>query len=271
MHDGPRQAARHARSRGGQAGLQPRDHQAARPARSGREDPRPGGSPGKGRTEWPVESWGPVGAFIGWTVGPEFWDDQPFILVDYLPLESPDPGRARSRPGSRRSPTSRPRPTMRKPDCEKLAVDPELDRRALIAFVRGSQAAARRPPDDRRARGQAERGPQVAHARGARRGQDHRRRPDGCRSWTGPASSSTSSGNSMPTRNRPSGSPTSRNARSKSPCGCSTYKAYSGERLQTAGLILIMPRPSNAKYLAFTSPAIEEVTRTRARATCRSC
>ena len=36
--------------------------------------------------EWPVESWGPVGAFLGWTIYPEFWDDKPFILVDYLPL-----------------------------------------------------------------------------------------------------------------------------------------------------------------------------------------
>ena len=31
-------------------------------------------------------SWGPVGAFIGWSIVPEFWDEQPFILVDYLPL-----------------------------------------------------------------------------------------------------------------------------------------------------------------------------------------
>ena len=33
-----------------------------------------------------VETWGPVGAFLDWMVRPEFWDDQPFILVDYLPL-----------------------------------------------------------------------------------------------------------------------------------------------------------------------------------------
>ena len=33
-----------------------------------------------------VETWGPVAAFLDWTVRPEFWDDQPFILVDYLPL-----------------------------------------------------------------------------------------------------------------------------------------------------------------------------------------
>ena len=43
-----------------------------------------------------VETWGPVGAFFDWSVRPEFWDDQPFILVDYLPLQAADPGRARS-------------------------------------------------------------------------------------------------------------------------------------------------------------------------------
>ena len=33
-----------------------------------------------------VEIWGPVGAFVDWMVRPEYWDDQPFVLVDYLPL-----------------------------------------------------------------------------------------------------------------------------------------------------------------------------------------
>src|SRR5262245_19028908 len=41
---------------------------------------RPGG------TSRTVEKWGPVAAFLGCTVRPEFWDDQSFILVDYLPL-----------------------------------------------------------------------------------------------------------------------------------------------------------------------------------------
>ncbi|APW59414.1 cytochrome c biogenesis protein [Paludisphaera borealis] len=34
-----------------------------------------------------VETWGPVAAFVDWIVRPEFWDSQPFILVDYLPLK----------------------------------------------------------------------------------------------------------------------------------------------------------------------------------------
>ncbi len=35
----------------------------------------------------------------------------------------------------------------------------------------------------------------------------------------------------------------------------STYQAYSGDRVQTTGLVLIMPRPNNAKYLADTARA----------------
>src|SRR5207248_2253978 len=41
-----------------------------------------------------------------------------------------------------------------------------------------------------------------------------------------------------------------------------TYQAYSGDRFSTAGLILMMPRPSDAKYLAFTANAIKEVRQT---------
>ena len=51
----------------------------------------------------------------------------------------------------------------------------------------------------------------------------------------------------------------------------STYQAYSGDRVQTAGLVLIMPRPSNAKYLADTARAIKEAARrSKARRACRS-
>ena len=41
----------------------------------------------------------------------------------------------------------------------------------------------------------------------------------------------------------------------------STYKAYSGERFQNTGLILIMPRPNNAKYLAETAKTIKQARR----------
>ncbi len=42
-----------------------------------------------------------------------------------------------------------------------------------------------------------------------------------------------------------------------------TYKAYSGERLQTSDLVLIMPRPTNAQYLATTAKAIKDAGESR--------
>jgi ABC-type transport system involved in cytochrome c biogenesis permease subunit len=32
-------------------------------------------------------SWGPVAALFGWSVNPEFWDEQDIVLVEYLPLK----------------------------------------------------------------------------------------------------------------------------------------------------------------------------------------
>ncbi|WP_422930828.1 cytochrome c biogenesis protein [Singulisphaera sp. PoT] len=34
-----------------------------------------------------VATWGPVGAYVDWSARPEFWDDQSFILVEYVPLK----------------------------------------------------------------------------------------------------------------------------------------------------------------------------------------
>ena len=38
----------------------------------------------KGET---TEEWGPVAAVLDWSVRPEFWNEQEFILVEYLPLK----------------------------------------------------------------------------------------------------------------------------------------------------------------------------------------
>ena len=37
----------------------------------------------KEASNWVLEKWGPVGAFLGWTVDPGNWEDKAFILVDY--------------------------------------------------------------------------------------------------------------------------------------------------------------------------------------------
>src|SRR5262249_46305474 len=84
------------------------------------------------------EKWGPVGAFLGWTVRPEFWDDQPFILVDYLPLRRAILAgtiKARLEAIAQKSTA----PDGEKDRLRKLAVDPEGTATALIAFRHDSK------------------------------------------------------------------------------------------------------------------------------------
>ena len=105
----------------------------------------PAAAPGNGRTEWPVESWGPVSAFIGWTIVPEFWDDQPFILVDHLPLRRrimADTVKTRLEAIAGKSTT----PDQEKARLQELAIDPKATSAVLVAFVRGSKL----PLEDRK-------------------------------------------------------------------------------------------------------------------------
>ena len=86
-----------------------------------------------------VEKWGPVGAFIGWTVNPEFWDDQPFILAEYLPLATTDRG------GNARDPAQGDRrqvddPRRREGHPAKAGRRPRSrPRTELTAYLRGSK------------------------------------------------------------------------------------------------------------------------------------
>jgi len=83
-------------------------------------------------TKWPVEEWGPVGAFLGWTVYPEYWDDQPFILVDYLPLKRlilAETVVARLKGINDKE----------KGRLQKLAADGQASNATLTAFLRGSK------------------------------------------------------------------------------------------------------------------------------------
>ncbi len=227
-----RQAARHRRPRGGQAGLRPRDDQAARPARRGREDPRPRGLRRQGRHRVAGRKWGPVGAFIGWTISPEFWDDQPFILVDYLPLRRRIVADtlATAAQGDRRQVDD---PRRRKGHAARSSRPTRKSTSAaLTAFLRGSKL----PVEDRKTIAELAAKLSEEHKwltpRELEEAQITDKDHDASRSWTGPASSRSSSGNSMPIRSRPRGSPRSRSGRSRSPCGSRPTRltAESGSR-----------------------------------------
>ena len=99
----------------------------------------------KPAAERPVQSWGPVGAFIGWSIVPEFWDDQPFILVDYLPLRRQlmaETITTALKAIAEKSTT----PADEKAALQKLAAEPEPAHAALAEFVRGSKL----PIEDRK-------------------------------------------------------------------------------------------------------------------------
>ena len=85
-----------------------------------------------------VEKWGPVGAFIGWTISPEYWDDQPFILVDYLPLRR----RIVAETLTSRLNAIADKPTTaedEKAPLRKLAAGQETTALELTSFIRGSK------------------------------------------------------------------------------------------------------------------------------------
>ncbi len=210
----------------------------------------------KDGSAWPVERWGPVGAFIGWTMYPEFWDDQPFILVDYLPLRRQlfaETATARLGGIAGKSAT----PAEQSAKLKELASDPELTSAKLVAFLAGSQL----PLEDRTS---------IAEL-AAWLTPEHK--------WLTPReleeAQITSGDQKIPFLDWSSDLQTQQQRFTANPQSASrlteverravevamrlfTYRAYGGERLQSSGLILITPRPSSAKYLAATFQTIKE-------------
>jgi ABC-type transport system involved in cytochrome c biogenesis permease subunit len=211
-------------------------------------------------TEWPVERWGPVGAFLGWTVYPEYWDDQPFILVDYLPLKRLIVAEtvATQLKGIADKTTT---PAEEKLKLQKLAADGEATAAILTAFLRDG----RLPIEDRTT---------IAEL-AAKLGEEHKwltpRELDEARitdkghthallEWAAELDEQQRQFTANP-QSAPRLTELEKRALEVAR-RLSTYKAYSGERLQTSDLVLIMPRPTNAKYLATTAQAIKDARET---------
>ena len=84
-----------------------------------------------------VETWGPVATFLDWMVRPEFWEDQPFVLVDYLPLRQAilaDTTRSRLKDVAARESTSADDRTA----LSTLAGSTELTTAAITAYLNNS-------------------------------------------------------------------------------------------------------------------------------------
>ena len=126
-----------------------------------------------------VQSWGPVGAFLDWSVVPEFWDEQPFILVDYLPLRRQLMAETIAKRLKAIAREVDARPPTRKPLLAEARgrARGRASRRAC-RVSHGLQAADRGSQDDRRARRQAHRRAQMDDASRTRRGPRLSRRRD---------------------------------------------------------------------------------------------
>jgi ABC-type transport system involved in cytochrome c biogenesis permease subunit len=205
---------------------------------------------------WPVEKWGHVGAFLGWTVRPEFWDDKPFILVDYLPLRRlilTETIQTRLKAIAGKATT----PDDDKARLQKLTAEQDWTSAALTAIVRGSKL----PLEDKRT---------IAELAA--------KLSESCK-WLSPRELEEArisvKGQAMPfldwaselqeqqeqysANPRSVARPTEIEKRAVEVAGrLSTYTAYSGERLRSADLILILPRPSSAAYLKDSARTINE-------------
>jgi ABC-type transport system involved in cytochrome c biogenesis permease subunit len=209
------------------------------------------------KDNYAVAKWGPVGAFLGWTVNPEFWDDQPFILVDYLPLRrriiAPTLV-SRLNAIAAKSTT----PPGDKGLLEKLALDPELGDARLLSFLKESKL----PIEDRRT---------IAEL-AIKLGEEHKwltpreleeaqispreGQPAPFFQWAGELQEQQRQYNANP-QSAPRLTEVERRAVEVA-ARLSTYKAYSGEGFRTGDIVLVMPRPSSAKYLAATTQTVKE-------------
>jgi ABC-type transport system involved in cytochrome c biogenesis permease subunit len=209
------------------------------------------------KDSYPVEQWGPVGAFLGWTVNPEYWDDQPFILVDYLPLRRRIVAQtltARLKAIAAKPTT----PSDEKGTLEKLATLPEPTAHGLTAFLTTSKL----PVEDRRTIAEVAVKLSETHKWLTPRELEEAKveTKDGQTvsffEWAGELQEQQRQYTANP-QSAPRLTEVERRA-VEAAMRLSTYRAYSGDGFRTDGIVLIMPRPASAKYLAATAQTVKE-------------
>jgi ABC-type transport system involved in cytochrome c biogenesis permease subunit len=216
----------------------------------------PEGHARNGASTLPIEKWGPVGAFIGWTIRPEFWDDQPFILVDYLPLRRriiADTLATRLKAIAEKSTTS----ASEKAALARLAADQEPTATGLASFLRGCKLAI----EDKKTIAELAVKLSEEHKWLTPRELNEARITSKDQAvafidWAGELQEQKRQFDANP-KSAPRLTEVERRA-VEVYMRLSTYEAYSGDRFQTNGLVLIMPRPSSAQYLAETAKTIKQ-------------
>ncbi len=208
-----------------------------------------------------VETWGPVAAFFDWMVRPEFWDDQPFVLVDYWPLRKlilAGSTRSRLKDIAARESTS----AADRTGLARLAESPEDPTTAsLTAYLKSCSLAEA----DRRA---------VAEL-AARLGEEPK--------WLPPRELEDArisrNGEPLPFMDWVAGLEEQKQKFDASPATAErlteverraidagrrlmTYKAYSGDEMRSAGLVRVMPRPFSFKALGYIAEVIKKARKT---------
>ena len=203
-----------------------------------------------------VENWGHLGAFLGWTVNPEFWDDQPFVLAEYLPLRRrivAETLATRLKAIAEKSTT----PADEKAALQKLASDQESTYLALSSYLRGSKL----PLEDKKTIAEVVAKLSEEHKWLTPRELEEAKitDKDHTHAFIEWASELQEQKRQFDANPQSAARLTEIERRAiEVAMRLSTYKAYSGERFQNTGLILIMPRPNNAKYLAETAKTIKK-------------
>lgn len=203
-----------------------------------------------------VETWGPVAAFLDWMVRPDYWYDQPFILVDYLPLRRlilADSIQAQLKEIAAKPSTS----AEDKAELARLAEIAEPEAAALVAYLAKSKLTG----DDRKA----------VEALAAKLGEDHKwltpreledaKVPHGDHkeafmNWVAELDDQKRKFDANPQ----SAERLTEAQRRAIDVGrrLVTYKAYTGEELRSAGIVRIMPRPFDSKALAYYKNVIKK-------------
>jgi len=208
-----------------------------------------------------VETWGPVAAFLDWMVRPEFWDNQPFVLVDYLPLRQAilaDAIRSRLKDVAARASTSAEDRTR----LSSLAEGAELTTAAITAYLKGDKL----PENDRK----------TVTELAASLGEEHK--------WLTPRELEDArishKGQAVPfldwvasldeqkqrfDANPQSSERLTETERRAIDAGrrLMTYKAYSGDEMRSAGIVRVMPRPSSFKALGYVTQVIKKARETK--------
>jgi len=196
-----------------------------------------------------AETWGPVGAFVDWIVRPEFWDSQPFILVDYLPLKRQLLlGSARAKFGAI---AARPEtPAEDKQRLAALADDDKLDAAAVERFLATSkiEAVDKEALEEVAAKLHEEHkwlSPDELDEAKIRHG-DH---DETFMEWVAQLDEQSRKFEANPM----SAERLTELERRAIDVGkrLAAYRAYSGDEMRSAGLIRIMPRPSSREALDF--------------------